>query len=97
MERESLSAIRERIGELARSDGRYVIRCGRTGERPVPVDDKRFPDRETAAQAVQTAEAYRALLRRHDPRARVYDFIVCERAPGQHDETWVATGHGEVG
>ncbi|MFB6085107.1 MAG: hypothetical protein ABEJ94_12770 [Halorientalis sp.] len=38
----------------------------------------RFPDRETAEEAAQAATAYRAVLRRWDPRALRYDFIAFE-------------------
>lgn len=73
-----LEAIRERIETLAVDGGEYYVVCGRTGERPVPVAGKRFPDRETAAEAAQTATAYRAVLRQYDQRTPVYDFVVCQ-------------------
>ncbi|MFB6173846.1 MAG: hypothetical protein ABEI39_04310 [Halobacteriales archaeon] len=44
----------------------------------MPVDGQRFPDRESAVEAVRIAHAYRATLRRYDPRAPWYDFVVCE-------------------
>jgi hypothetical protein len=75
----TLTEIRDRLERLASDGGRYYVRCGRTGERPVPVDGLAFPDRETAVEAVRAAHAYRAALRRYDPRAPWYDFVVCER------------------
>jgi hypothetical protein len=78
----TLQKIRARIDTLATPDGRYRVVCGRTGTSPVPVVDKRFPDRETAEEAAETATAYRAVLRRWDPRAPWYDFIACEVPAG---------------
>lgn len=74
----TLTGIRAELESLADPDGDYYVQCGRTGERPVPVDDRRFPDRATAVEAVRVAHAYRATLRRYDPRAPWYDFVVCE-------------------
>lgn len=74
----TLRELRERIEALATEDGRYRLVCARTGERPVPVEDKRFPDRETADRAATATERYRAALRRYDPRAPFYDVIACE-------------------
>jgi len=74
----TLTDIRADLEELTEASGKYYVQCGRTGERPVPVDGRRFPDRETAVQAVRAAHAYRATLRRYDPRAPWYDFVVCE-------------------
>jgi hypothetical protein len=81
---ETLCAIRERIEALATATGEYYVVCGRTGQRPVPVDDVWFPDRETAAEAAQTARAYRSLLREYDPQTPVHDFVVCQRV----DDRW---------
>jgi len=74
----TLTDIRRELESLTDQNGTYYVRCGRTGERPVPVDGRRFPDRESAAEAVRVAHAYRATLRRYDPRAPWYDFVVCE-------------------
>jgi len=74
----TLTEIRDRLRELASPEGGYLVRCGRTGERPVPVDDVRFPDRDSGVEAVRAAHAYRATLRRYDPRAPWYDLVVCE-------------------
>jgi len=79
---ESLTGIRARIESLATDDGEFCVVCGRTGVRPVPVATARFPDRDTAESAAQTATAYRAVLRRWDPRAPWYDFIACEVPAG---------------
>lgn len=82
MSGDTLSAIRDRIETLATEGGEYFVVCGRTGERPVPVENKRFPDRETAVTAAQTATAYRAVLREYDPRTPVYDLVVCQASEG---------------
>ncbi|WP_135364744.1 DUF7551 domain-containing protein [Halosimplex halophilum] len=85
----TLTDIRAELEELAEDSGEYYVQCGRTGERPVPVDGRRFPDRETAVQAVRVAHAYRATLRRYDPRAPWYDFVVCEAdADPAGDRAW---------
>lgn len=76
---ETLCAIRDRIESLATPAGDYYVVCGRTGRQPVPVDGTWFPDRTTAAEAAQTAAAYRAVLREYDPQAPVHDFVVCQR------------------
>lgn len=75
---ETLGGIRERIESLTTPDGAYRVVCARTGIQPVPVSGSKFPDRERAEQAAQAATAYRAVLRRWDPRAPCYDFIACE-------------------
>jgi len=74
----TLVGIRERIEELAATDGAYYVVCGRTGHRPVPVADKRFGDRASARRAVSAATEYRAALRRYDPEVPHYDLIVCQ-------------------
>ncbi|QLH76539.1 hypothetical protein HZS55_04115 [Halosimplex rubrum] len=85
----TLTDIRAELEGLAEPSGEYYVQCGRTGERPVPVDGRRFPDRETAVQAVRVAHAYRATLRRYDPRAPWYDFVVCEADASRRGErTW---------
>lgn len=76
---ETLRAIRGRIESLATPSGDYYVVCGRTGYQPVPVDGTWFPDRETAAEAAQTATAYRAVLRKYDPQTPVQDFVVCQQ------------------
>ena len=78
--RDSLAAIRRAI-DAAADDGPYVVRCGQTGERPVPVGDHRFATRSAAELGAELATAYRARLRRYDPRTRLHDLIVCERPP----------------
>lgn len=74
----TLVELRERVESLASDDGSYYVVCGRTGERPVPVAGKRFPDRETAERAAEATAQYRSTLRRYDPRLPAYDLIVCE-------------------
>ncbi|MFA1612296.1 DUF7551 domain-containing protein [Halobellus rubicundus] len=76
----TLVEIRSHIESLASETGEYCIRCGRTGDRPVPAAGKRFDDRETARKAVRATEQYRTALRRYDPRVPYYDLIVCQVA-----------------
>lgn len=74
----TLIDIREHIEDLATEDGQYYVRCGRTGDRPVPAAGNRFPDRATARAAVRATEQYRSALRRYDPQVPYYDLIVCQ-------------------
>jgi len=74
----TLIDIREHIDGLATEDGQYYVRCGRTGDRPVPAAGSRFPDRATARAAARATEQYRSALRRYDPQVPYYDLIVCE-------------------
>lgn len=76
---DDLRTMRERLDGLAADDGRFYVACARTGERPFPVAGLRFADRETAADAVELARAYRETLERYDPRAPHYDLVVHER------------------
>lgn len=72
----TLTGLRERIDGLACDTGEYYVACGRTGDRPIPVTDKRFRDRTTARRAADAAEQYRATLRRYDPQVPRDDLIV---------------------
>jgi len=74
----TLRDLRERIADRHEDGGRYYVACARTGERPVPVAGKRFPDRTTAEEAAQAAAAYRAELRQYDARLPCYDLVVSE-------------------
>jgi len=74
----TLIDIRDHIDGLATEDGQYYVRCGRTGDRPVPAASNRFPDRATARAAARATEQYRSALRRYDPQVPYYDLIVCE-------------------
>lgn len=74
----TLVEIRAHVETLASEDGEYLVRCGRTGHRPVPVSELRFDDRTTAQDAARAAEQYRATLRRYDPQVPRYDLIVCQ-------------------
>jgi hypothetical protein len=74
----TLIDIREHIDGLGTKDGQYYVRCGRTGDRPVPAAGTRFPDRVTARAAARATELYRSALRRYDPQLPYYDLIVCE-------------------
>ncbi|WP_435184671.1 DUF7551 domain-containing protein [Halobellus sp. EA9] len=77
----TLIDIREHIEALATEDGQYYLRCGRTGDRPIPAAGNRFPDRATARAAARATEQYRSALRRYDPQVPYYDLIVCEEPP----------------
>jgi len=74
----TLVEIRERLESLADPTGPYYLVCARTGERPFPADGLRFLDRETAVEAADAADAYRAALRRWDDRLPHRDLVVCE-------------------
>lgn len=74
----TLADIREHIESLASDTGRYYVVCGRTGERPVPVDGLYFESRATARAAAVATEQYRDALRRYDPRLPHCDVIVSE-------------------
>ncbi|MFC5369167.1 DUF7551 domain-containing protein [Salinirubrum litoreum] len=74
----TLIDIREHIDALATEDGQYYVRCGRTGDRPVPAAGHRFSDRATARAAARATAQYRSALRRYDPQVPYYDLIVCE-------------------
>ena len=77
----TLIDIREHIDGLGTKGGQYYVRCGRTGDRPVPAAGTRFPDRATARAAARATEQYRSALRRYDPQVPYYDLIVCEEPP----------------
>lgn len=74
----TLHRLREHVETLAVGDGSYYVVCARTGQRPVPVAGRRFPDRSTARSAARAATLYRAPLRSYDPRTPHYDLVVCE-------------------
>jgi hypothetical protein len=71
-----LADVRGRIESLASPDGEFYLRCGRTGDRPVPAAGLRFETRAMARRAARATERYRAMLRRYDPRVPHYDVIV---------------------
>ncbi|GAA0652958.1 DUF7551 domain-containing protein [Salarchaeum japonicum] len=71
----TLADLRRRLTDLA-TGGSYRVACLDTGERPYPVTDQRFPDRETARDAVELAARYRERLAAYDPRAPTYDLAV---------------------
>lgn len=74
----TLVEIREHIEALAGTDGEFLVRCGRTGERPVPISGLRFERRAAARNAARAAEQYRTALRRYDPRLPHHDLVVCQ-------------------
>lgn len=77
MVRASLHGIRTRLDALA-SDGRFEVVCARTGRRPFPAADHRFPSRPVAEEAVRLVGQYRETLRRYDPTLATLDLLVCE-------------------
>jgi hypothetical protein len=72
----TLARLREGTETVASMDGDYAVRCARTGTRPSPVADRRFPSRHAAVTA-RLAGHYRAWLRRY-PETAVYDLVVCD-------------------
>ncbi|WP_058365030.1 DUF7551 domain-containing protein [Haloparvum sedimenti] len=75
----TLDDVRGHIESLATADGEYVLRCARTGDRPVPTTGLRFPSRPTARAAAKATEQYRAALRRYDPQVPFHDVVACQR------------------
>jgi len=73
----SLHGIRTRLDALA-NDGRFEVVCARTGRRPFPAADHRFPSRPVAEEAVRLVGQYRETLRRYDPTLATLDLLVCE-------------------
>jgi hypothetical protein len=73
-----LQRARERVEELADSDGAFAVACAETGVRPPPVWGARFPSFEAAERARNAAVAYREALRTLDPGCESYDLVVCE-------------------
>jgi hypothetical protein len=86
----TLGEIRTHIESLAVGDGAYTVVCSRTGQRPIPVADKRFAGRATATAAAKATQQYRATLRRYDPRLPYYDLIAFENPVmgDRDDERW---------
>ncbi|ELY96928.1 hypothetical protein C482_14809 [Natrialba chahannaoensis JCM 10990] len=76
----TLGDIRKHLEALADETGPYYLRCGRTGERPVPAIGLRFDSRSTARAGARATEQYRAALRQYDPQLPQYDVIVCQDA-----------------
>ncbi|MGB9956873.1 DUF7551 domain-containing protein [Haloferax prahovense] len=95
----TLTQIRTHIESLASDDGAYELVCGRTGERPVPVDGLRFEDRSTGEAAARAARQYRSALRRYDPNVPYYDLIVSEHddVPGFGGASATADGWATAG
>ncbi|MWG34779.1 DUF7551 domain-containing protein [Halomarina oriensis] len=73
----SLHGIHTRLDTLA-DDGRFEVVCARTGRRPFPAADHRFPSRSVAEEAARLVGQYRAALRRYDPTLARLDLVVCE-------------------
>ena len=73
----SLRGIRARLDSLA-GGGRFEVVCARTGRRPFPAADHRFPSRPCAEEAARLVAQYRESLRRYDPTLAALDLIVCE-------------------
>lgn len=87
----TLDEIRERLVGYACDDGPYYLACARTGERPIPSGEHRFPDRESATQAADLVDAYRAELRQYDPRLPHRDVIVRQLPRGTDEAENVHT------
>lgn len=79
----TLDGIRTHVEALASDGGSYFVRCGRTGERPVPITGLRFDGRATARSAARAAQQYRSALRRYDPRLPHHDLIVSQEGDGR--------------
>lgn len=94
-----LATIRSRLEGLATSDGVFVVACARTGEQPFPVAGLQFPDRETAADALSLASAYRETLARYDPFTPQYDLVVhgMPEPPSSEGSSRSEVCHGVVG
>lgn len=94
-----LATIRSRLECLATPDGTFVVACARTGEQPFPVAGLRFPDRETAADALALAAAYRETLARYDPWTPHYDLVVhgTPEPPADGGASRSEVCHGVVG
>lgn len=94
-----LATIRSRLEGLATDDGAFVVACARTGEQPFPVAGLRFPDRETAADALSLATAYRETLARYDPWSPQYDLVVhgTPEPPAGDSASRADVCHGVVG
>ncbi|WP_435098301.1 DUF7551 domain-containing protein [Halarchaeum sp. P4] len=88
----TLDEIRRRLDEYTDPEGRYYLACARTGERPVPSGERRYPDRERAAKAADLVDAYRDELRQYDPRLPHYDVIVRELPSPASDGATSAPG-----
>ncbi|MFC5971356.1 hypothetical protein ACFPYI_08455 [Halomarina salina] len=73
----SLRGIRDRLDALA-GGGHFEVVCARTGRRPFPAADLRFPSRPAAEEAGRLVAQYRESLRRYDPTLAALDLIVCE-------------------
>jgi hypothetical protein len=80
----SLRAVRERVDALA-TGGRFEVVCARTGRRPFPAADRRFPSRPVAEEAARFVGEYRRALRRYDPTLDDLDLVVCEAVGGAAD------------
>jgi hypothetical protein len=83
----TLTELRDRIESLSSDSGRYYLRCGRTGDRPVPAESLYFESRAAARTAGRATVQYRETLRRYDPQVPYYDVIVCENHTTELPET----------
>ena len=101
MSERDLCWLRRGIEVVASPDGDYLVRCSRTGVRPVPVAGRRFRSRSHAVVAAHLASRFRARLRRYDPETAVYDLVVCDVGAGDGERTGrrrtVTTASGGTG
>jgi hypothetical protein len=77
--------VREHIKTLSVTDGEFLIRCGRTGDQPVPVCGLRFEKRSTAQSAAHAARQYRTALRQYDPQ--LLTMTDCLSGNNRHTQT----------
>ena len=83
----TLCGLRRALAALADPDGRYRVTCESCGVAPVPADEFRFPDAETATTARRLVRLYRGRLRRYDRQTARHELVVRERPsslPGRH-------------
>jgi len=84
-----------RLEGLASTDGTFVVACARTGEQPFPVGGLRFPDRETAADALSPLRHAERQLEMAELRLRLY---VGSEFPRQEDQlrTQISLARAEI-
>jgi hypothetical protein len=80
----SLRTLRRALAALADPDGGYRVVCDTCDVVPVPADEFRFADPETATTARHLVRLYRGRLRRYDSRTDRHALVVrcCRGTPG---------------
>ena len=84
----TLRELRQSLAALADPQGRFRVVCRSCGVAPVPADEFRFADAETAATASRLVRLYRGRLRRYDHRTDRHALVVRSRPGTRRD-------HGE--